>query len=271
VGDYDHQYIELLDENDNVVRTVLFQNLNTAAWTYVEYDLQQDLANDLFPHRNVKIQVRTVNDGTGGVSAMYFDDVALVMCNTHCEDQIVNGGFELTTGWFMYSPEVISPTYTTAFPHTGLWSMQTGIPVGDPNVESFSEVLQDVNLPSSHTGALLTFWLYTTSSGGIVPVEGPLPQIRQVTVRSQAERHSPLSMEATPETDTFYVYVLNGDDETLRRLFFEEADTNGWTRYAFDLTDFLGEDIRLVFGTYNDAERDVSAMYVDDVILGTCP
>ncbi len=151
--------------------------------------------------------------------------------------------------------------------------MQTGVPVGgdDLDIETFSEVLQDVNLPSSHTGALLTFYLLTTSSGGIVPVEGPLPQIRTVPVKPGVERHSPVSIEATPEDDTFYVYILNQDDETLRRLLFVEADTNDWTRYAFDLSDFLGEDIRLLFGTFNDGERDVSAMYIDDVILGTCP
>ena len=271
VGDYDHQYIELLDEDDNVVRTILFENLNTAAWTYVEYSLEQDLTDDLFPHRNIKIQVRTVNDGTGGVSAMYFDNVALVMCNTHCEDQIVDGGFELQTGWFMYAPQVISPTYTTAFAHTGLWSVQTGIPVGDPNVESFSEVFQDVNLPSSHSGALLTFWLYTTSSGGIVPVPALPSLTREVTARPETERRSPLSIQATPENDTIYVYVLDEDGESLRRLFFEEAtDTNGWTRYSFTLSEFMGEDIQLLFGTYNDGDRDVSAMYIDDVILGTC-
>jgi hypothetical protein len=279
VGEGDHQYVDILDEDNNLLRTVLFENLNTAAWTYHEFLL------DDFIGKDIKVQVRTLNDGTGGVSAMYFDDVNLTICNLHCSEQVLNGGFELpstdpNSGWYMYTSTVVSPTYTTALAHRGLWSMQTGIPLGGANVEdSFSEVFQyDINLPSSHQAALLSFWLYNTSARTVVTVTNqttgaPLPQLKSVP--AVPYRSGPRIADQTniPANDTFYVYIMDNNDEPLEGpLVWKTAtNTNEWQRYQFDVSRFLGQDIELLFGIYNDGLGKVSAMYIDDVSLGTCP
>jgi hypothetical protein len=274
-GTGDHQYLDLLDKHNNLLENLWFGNLNTAAWTYYEFNLDEYIGQD------VKIQVRTVNDGTGGVSAMYFDDVNLTICNTHCSEQVLNGNFELATDWFMFATTVVPPVYTTAFNHTfaGLQSMQTGIPLGGVNVvDSFSEVFQTVDLPSSHDSALLNFWLYNTSVTPVITVTNgtsvtALPQLTKVPAIQSGARPSVVDEANTPDEDTFYVYIMDTFYEPLEApLVWKVAtNTNEWQRYQFDVSEYLGEDIVILFGMFNDGIGEVSAMYVDDVSLGTCP
>jgi hypothetical protein len=275
IGEGDHQYLDLLDKHNNLLRNLWFGNLNTAAWTYYEFNLDDFIGQD------IKIQVRTVNDGVGGVSAMYFDDVNLTICNTHCSEQVLNGNFELATDWLMFAGEVVTPTYTTAFNHTfaGLQSMQTGIPLGGANVvNSFSEVFQTINLPSSHKSALLNFWLYNTSATTVITVTNgtsvaSIPQFTAVPAIPYLESPTAANEANSPEDDTFYVYIMDTSFEPLEGpLVWKTAtNTNEWQRYQFDVSKYLGEDIVLLFGTFNNGTGAVSAMYVDDVSLGTCP
>jgi hypothetical protein len=276
VGEFDRQYIDLVNSNGTIVRNLYAANANTAAWTYLEFPL------DDFIGDSVKIQVRALNSGGTGYATMYFDDVSLIICNTHCEDQIVNGGFEIQdpdpniSGWLYIPPQDVNPVYTTAYFHTGLWSMRTGIPSTDPDMEAFSEVFQrNIDLPSDHSGAMLTFWLNTTRTDGIVPPtgappvdSGPTSEVPSITGLGSP----PLAVNATPEEDWFYVYVYDDEGDYLDKLMWEKTidSKNTWLRYRFDLSDFMGQKIQLLFGTYNDGRGGPSAVYIDDVVLGTC-
>lgn len=276
VGEFDRQYIDLLNPDGTIRNNLYTANANTAAWTYLEFPL------DDFIGDSVKIQIRALNSGGIGYATMYFDDVMLIICNTHCEDQIVNGGFETQSpnpnisGWLFIGPQLVTPVYTTAYAHTGLWSMRTGIPATGIDQEAFTEVFQrNIDLPSSHSGSMLTFWLNIARIDGIVPPVGappvdfgPTREVPSITGLNS----SPLAVTATPEEDWLYVFVYDDEGDFLERLMWEKTidSKNTWLRYRFDLSDYMGQKIQLLFGTYNDGRGGPSAVYIDDVVVGTC-
>ncbi len=275
-GEFDRQYVDLVDSDGDIIRNLYAAYENTAAWTYLEFPL------DDFIGDSVKIQIRALNSGGTGYATMYFDDVSLIICNTHCEDQIVNGGFEIQdpdpniSGWLYITPQGANPVYTQSFAHTGLWSMRTGIPTTGADLEAFSEVFQrNIDLPSDHSGAMLTFWLNTTRIDGVVPPIGAPPAVSAPAIEVPSVTglgSPPRAVNATPEEDWFYLYVYDDEGDYLDRLMWEKTidSKNTWLRYRFDLSDYMGQKIQLLFGTYNDGRGGPSAVYIDDVVLGTC-
>ena len=276
-GEFDRQYIDLVDEGGNI-HNLYTASANTAAWTYLEFPLDDYLGE------TVRIQIRVLNDGGAFYSTMYFDDVTLVICNTHCDSQVVNGGFEARDGWLYNAEAIINPWYTGVYFHTGLWSMQTGIPpagvtnIGGTyyfNVESSSEVWQrNIDLPGDQSGALLTFWIYRTSVEGVPPPGAPavgFDPTRYAPALADTASRGPLVVNATPPEDWVYVYVYDDDGGFLAKPLWQRAtNDNTWMRYSFDLSDYMGQQIELLFGTYNDGLGGPSAMWIDDVVVGTC-
>jgi len=74
VLDGDVQYVLILNDSNVVIERVVWQLRDDQAWTYHEADLLD------YAGRTIKLQFGTYNDGWGGVSSMYVDDVALEVC-----------------------------------------------------------------------------------------------------------------------------------------------------------------------------------------------
>ena len=71
---YDFQYILVLDRYDNLIQ-VLYNNLSDSqTWRFRDYDLSH------FAGDTIQIEVGTYNTGYGDVSAMYVDDVSMMVC-----------------------------------------------------------------------------------------------------------------------------------------------------------------------------------------------
>jgi hypothetical protein len=70
----DLQYVLILNQSNQVLETLLWQRSNTQAWTLAEFSLLG------YAGYSIKIQVGTYNDGYGGITAMYVDDVSLEIC-----------------------------------------------------------------------------------------------------------------------------------------------------------------------------------------------
>jgi PKD repeat protein len=70
----DVQYVILRDENDQEIDTLLWQRSDDRAWTFHEFDLTA------YAGQTIKLNVGVYNDGAGGVTAMYLDDVSLEIC-----------------------------------------------------------------------------------------------------------------------------------------------------------------------------------------------
>jgi len=144
--------------------------------------------------------------------------------------------------------------------HAGTHSMQTGIPPGDTNTAGYSQFYQDVTIPAGAVNAVLSYWVYTNSS------ETPPDQIPDPPPLS-ADIYGP----ATPEYDTQFGYLQTTSGAHLKRLFWWTArDSDSWDFMQFDVSEFRGQTIRVLFGTYNNGIGGKTAMWEDEVNLDTC-
>jgi hypothetical protein len=70
----DAQYVLVLDEHDQQVDTLLWQRTDDRQWTFHQFDLMY------YAGQTVKLHFGVYNDGGGGVTRMYLDDVSLELC-----------------------------------------------------------------------------------------------------------------------------------------------------------------------------------------------
>jgi hypothetical protein len=70
----DFQYILVLDQNNNMIKALDISLSNSKTWTHKSFDLSNYLG------KTIKIHFGTFNNGGGGISAMYVDDVTLEVC-----------------------------------------------------------------------------------------------------------------------------------------------------------------------------------------------
>ena len=175
-----------------------------------------------------------------------------------CSDRIGNGSFETTSDWDIIST-VYKAGYSTSVAHGGLRSMRTGITDKGGNIFSYSSVSQKVSIPSGAKNAQLKFWRYTTSGETARPPSFPaIPE-------SQAFGEMPIG------SDLYYVIVLDAGDNWIDTLLWDLNNTPVWNSIEFDLADHIGKNIKIQFGTFNDGQDGVSAMFIDDVSLTVCP
>lgn len=71
---HDIQYVLLLDRWGHWIDTLLWQRQNTQTWNVKNFDLSD------YAGATIYLQFGTYNNGAGGVTALYVDDVSLVAC-----------------------------------------------------------------------------------------------------------------------------------------------------------------------------------------------
>ena len=256
----DAQYVLLLDANNNVLQTLLYMRSNGAQWSFYEFNLTK------YAGKTIRIQVGTFNDGYGGRTGMYVDDVVLELCDsgttppappaTPCSNYFGNPGFEATNAWGI--PVTAYPAgYSMAVANTGLQSMRTGLANPNVHVYSYSDAYQEITIPSNATSASLSLWLYPTSADATAKT---LPKAPTGT-RLQ---------DLTLAGDLQYVLVLNQYDTVVETLLWQLSNSQTWNNVTFDLLKYKGQAIRIQFGTFNDGDSLNTAMYVDDATLDVC-
>ena len=70
----DLQYLLILDKNQNWIGTLVWQRSNTQLWTKMQFDLSA------YAGHTIMLQWGSFNNGTGGITSMYVDDVSLHAC-----------------------------------------------------------------------------------------------------------------------------------------------------------------------------------------------
>lgn len=175
-----------------------------------------------------------------------------------CSNEIVNSGFENDKGW-----EIPATFYTAAYstnkPHTGSWSMRTGILAKKDNTFSYSSARQLVTIPSNATSAELSMWVYPISSE--TKLTQPLPTLTIGELFGTEEFSG----------DFQYILVLDQYNNVISTLDTDLSNSQTWTHKIFDMSNYIGwGPIKIHFGTYNNGYGGVTAMYVDDVTLEVC-
>ena len=154
-----------------------------------------------------------------------------------CRQILYNGGFETDEAWQILT-STYPATYTTSFKLSGERSVRLGIAEGSPRY-SWSSVGQVITIPANASSVRLSCWYYPQSAD----TSGDLGYI--------SVYHETLVSE-------------------LRRLRTVRENTQVWTYGEFDLSEFKGKTVRVVFGVHNDGAGGTTAMWVDDVSLTTC-
>ena len=70
----DMQYMLVLNEYDQWIRTLIWQRTDDPQWTSHQFDME------VHAGKTIKLQFGVYNDGWDGVTAMYVDDVSLEIC-----------------------------------------------------------------------------------------------------------------------------------------------------------------------------------------------
>ena len=275
----DVQYVLVLDPgpdpvdpvDDRLIETLLWMRSDAQQWQVYNFNLLH------YAGRTIKIQVGTYNDGYAGASAMYADDVALEVCDGvipaptptptpspsptpppgTCTELFANNSFEADSDWGI-PITVYTAGYTSNQAHTGLRSMRTGIEYLGHNRFSYSDAYQVAAIPDTSTSADLEMYIY--------PVSG------EPTTLALAEQPTAdlLSSQASGG-DVQYVLLLDWYGNWIDTFLWQRKDTQAWGYHKYDLSGYIGDTVRVQFGTYNDGWGGITTMYVDDTTLQACP
>jgi hypothetical protein len=275
----DAQYVLVLDPgpdpedpvDDTLIEILLWMRSDAQQWQFYTYDLLK------YAGETIKIQVGTYNDGFAGASAMYADDVALEACDDvipaptptptpspsptpppgTCTELFANNSFETDSDWGI-PITVYTAGYTTNQTHTGLRSMRTGIEFLGHNRFSYSDAYQVAGIPVSSTSATLEMYIY--------PVSGE-PTTLTLAKKPTAE----LLASQSSGGDVQYVLLLDWWGNWIDTFLWQRKNTQFWGLHQFDLGSYIGDTVRVQFGTYNDGWGGITTMYVDDTTLQACP
>jgi hypothetical protein len=259
----DVQYVLILDNSYNTIKTLIWQLSDSQTWTEYEVSLTS------YAGQTIWLQFGTYNDGLYGASSMFVDDVSLEICPAGgtpaptptpgpCTNLLDNPGFETVGDWEIPITE-FTAGYSNAQKHSGSWSMRTGILNAADNTYSYSDFRQAVTLPSGGSSSTARFWLYTLSGES---KEMSQPEVIKPTGR-------PFN-ETVLSGDLQYVLILDRYQNWIDTLVWQRTDEGYWHSYEFDLRRYAGQTIYLQFGTYNDGWNGITSMFVDDTSMGDC-
>ena len=261
----DVQYVLILDQFGNILKQLLWTRSDAREWRLYEFNLKS------YAGRTILIHIGTYNDGVGGRTAMYVDDVDLEICPAGptpvpsptsipgaCENQLSNSGFENNKAWDI--PLTARPArYSTKELHSGSRSMLTGLIKDEPNIVSYSDAGQWVTVPKNDDNAVLKFWKFQRSNElGLTALPEPPPL------------GTAFSLEASAG-DVQYLLILDQFSNVIGVPIWERDNTGGWVYDEISLKKYAGKTIKIQFGTYNNGVSGLTAMFVDDMVLDICP
>ncbi len=270
----DGQYLLVTDPYNNVLATLMYQSSNAQAWTS-----SGELS--LLPYRGrwVKLEFGTYNNGLSGVTSAYFDDVLVSVCRgnplvtcTNPTNLLVNSTFESAGGGWQISTAKLPSVYDTSglFAYSPSSSMQSGIPLGTTppyNYETTSEFYQYVTIPVTATRVTLSARMLPRTSDGWG---------YHILEQQQMDEEVARGLAPTAQESQYAYICANGacgpNPTTLRQLIrWFPVDSYNWQYRAWDISEFRGQTIGVLFGAQNDGDSGNTVLYVDDVYLQVCP
>ena len=266
----DFQYIAVIDAATNVISVTLMSSLSNAqAWT-----ASGTLSFLAFAGKTIKLEFGTVNDGFGGVTSTFFDDVVVTVCDSGsvvtCANLLTNSDFTGgATGWTIRTALLPSAPATDFF-YSATTSMLSGVPLAStpPAYGQWrtSEFFQQVTIPATATSALLKVRILPHSS-----------DLWGYHIAEQAALDSLIASGNAPEAaESQYGFICTNcsaikDITTLKTLFkWYPIDSANWLYREFDLKEFKGQSIGILFGAQDWGDYGNTSLYIDDVYLDVC-
>jgi len=268
----DHQELALLDPATGHTIATVWRRVraNEEVWLSEEIDL--------LGHRGRRLELyfNVYNDGIGGRTAMYLDDVSLVICTRqpstplpptptafptwpvpptagppmpgtppprppgYCVELVQNGAFDPAQDIWRLGCTPYKPHYASDQYLSPPWSMYLGFNPGLPNRFSFSSVRQQVQIPREATTVSLVFWYF------------------------------PISEPGAGTDEQQFVLLEPWGEGVIAKPWRAQYGTPVWQWQHVDLTAFRGRTLDIYFGVVNDGIGGRTAMYLDDVSLLAC-
>ncbi|MXY94184.1 MAG: hypothetical protein F4047_14255 [Caldilineaceae bacterium SB0670_bin_27] len=252
---------------------------NEQTWQFELIDLTH------FRGRTLRIEFGVHNDGGGGRTALYLDEVSLLACEPDAtpfvtppatatvqptgtppaatpqpvttpvpggcvaSDTLTNGDFESVldgqSNWAVGESPV--PPILASQPSGGALSLRLGNPPGSgtQNLQSYSSVRQLVQLPAGASSASLR-WNHLS--------------------RSQ----DPATLSPALASDRQELILLTSTLATEAILYRNRAENAAWETMTVDLTPYLDGSYYLYFNVFNDGNGRRTWMFLDDVQLLVC-
>lgn len=267
----DYQEIALLNSSGGLLFVPYRGPSNDNTWVRLVFNLSA------FAGQSVFLRFAVNNDGVGGRTAMYVDDVRLTTCSSGalptatpvpsatpiatlpplpsptpwwtppvwtpgpppvgCVELTRNSGFETGMSGWQPGKNVLMPAIVTSPVLDGNYALQLGSVT--ENVDSYTSVRQTVTVPWGYARTIVSFWTYTAAE-----------------TLTGSDRQQ---------------FVLLGPGNVVWATpwkVLENAQT--WQHHLFDLVGASGQTFELYFGTTNDGIDGRTALYLDEVRLWGC-
>ncbi len=273
----DLQIVRLLDANGAFLEGLVRDVADAQAWEYHTFDL--------LPYRGqqVRLYFGVINDGQGGITAMYVDGVSLRTCGlgqTSPTPTATPSSTPTPTETVTLTPSATPTGVMTATPT--ITPTPTPTPICFEMVSNLGfegstdwQWMDDAYPPRYSTalahGEHRSLLLGIADEPNLASYsqawqEIPLPiQAQQITLSFW---YYPLSSDIAG--DRQYAHILSESDVPLESVMWAAADSQQWLHREYSLDGYGGQRIRLHFGVYNDGQGGTTAMYVDDVSVRAC-
>ena len=287
-GGGDEQFVDIYNAFTNqFVGRALGVLRNDRSWVLRQYDLTAQAG------QQVRLYFAVKNDGAGGRTAMYLDNVSVVACHVAPTVPVPQTETPTPTGTTLPPGPTPTPTFTTVPPpsvtnqptSTAQPGCTTFIINGDFEGGGFWIFGQDP-VPPRYTNSQV-------HSGERAVLQGNPPElglqnvftyssVRQlveipanatsVQLRWWHYYHSEEAPVDNPTNiqDRQEVLLLTQNLETLAILRRTRRNDGGWQESVLDLTQYRGRSFYVYFNTYDDGVGGRTWAYLDDVIMDTC-
>lgn len=255
----DYQQIALLNSSGGLLFVPWQVQTNNPAWAQLTFNVS------MFAGQTVFVSFSVNNDGGGGRTAMYVDDVRLTSCLPDpvatatatppmaspsptgaaptgtpvapgCLPLLSNGSFE--TGLAPWQPATnLLPAQLVTSPALGGYAVQLG--TQSQNLHSYSSIRQAVTVPASRPRVLLQFWSYTWA-------------------------------ESLAGADRQQFSLLKPDGSVWVTPWLALENSQTWQLHLFDLIGLAGQSFSVYFNALNDGGGGRTALFVDDVRMWAC-
>ncbi len=260
----DGQFVAVTDQIGTIKSLLVWELRNDQAW--VSFGPLSLLP---WAGQTVKLEIGSYNDGFGGVTSAFVDDVNVSVCpggavSPGCSNILLNSNFEAATDWVIKTATYPS-AYTPEFASSGVQSMRSGIslsiPNPFPNIWTTSEFYQPVTIPADAYLVRLSMHL--------LPKSAQLYGVEEPVVAVDSLPYDPAVLAAIKAQ---YGYIMDLTGLTTRGQLFMWPHVNSatWLLRQFELFNFRGQSISVLFGAANDGFGGNNALYVDDVTLNVC-
>lgn len=268
----DLQYVQIRDEAGRLHTIWSGQRNDAPHWLICSYDVSAYADQSIVLYFGVK------NDGSGGITAMYVDDVSLMLSASPS-----SAGNRCQPMASTPTPEPVTPTPTpTATPMPTHTPTPTPTPSGPP----CQQLIQNPDFNQDYTG--WTQNLYLTARyrdetgqehegawfGGAEFVDHYLYQDVTIPAGSPAARLSFLWAFDPDENigpgESLTITLRATDDTPLAHLLtIDQSSTpRRWLATSMDLTPYIGQTIR--FHAQATTHASTTAWYLDQILLYNC-